>query len=233
MNDERTWLARNWQKLLAGLFWVAAFAAYVIYSKQNELSPLGALKQIADYVQTSNIGPLIYIGIYTLRPVFLFSAAILTIGAGALFGPVWGAVYAVIGSNMGASLAYFIGRFFGEGMVGEQDSESLVGRYVKKMRDSSFETVFMMRLLFMPYDLVNYLAGILRVNFLAFLTATVLGSVPGTISFVLFGASSGLDSGSPKFDPKILAISVAIFLISLGISKVMKKREAAKAGKAE
>lgn len=222
----KSWFAQHWQKVLAGSFWVVALVAYVVYSQQHQLSPLAALKELAQFVRSSDYGPLIFIGLYTLRPIFLFSAALLTIGSGALFGALWGSVYAVIGSNLGASLAYFLGWFFGDGLVDPDKKDGVVGRYVDRMRQRSFETVFIMRLLFLPYDLVNYLAGILKINFGAFLAATVLGSVPGTISFVLFGASSGLDSGTPKFDWRILAASILIFIVSVLISKQLQKREA-------
>jgi uncharacterized membrane protein YdjX (TVP38/TMEM64 family) len=221
----KIWFGKHWQKTTGGLFWAAAVVAYLFYMKQNDLSPLQALKEIADFVRSSNYGPVVFIALYTLRPIFLFSAALLTIGAGALFGPFWGMVYSVIGSNMGASVAFFLGRFFGEGLLDTDTEDTRLGPYIKRMRVRSFETVFLMRLLFLPYDLVNYLAGILKINYWSFLTATVLGSIPGTISFVLFGASSGLDSGKPQFDWRILAASVAIFLISIGISKFLRRRD--------
>lgn len=225
MDSEKGWFSKNWQKVLAGLFWAAAFTAYVVYAQRNELTALEALKQLGGFVRSSDYGPVLFIVLYTLRPVFLFSAALLTVGAGALFGPVWGIVYSIIGSNLGASLAYFIGRFFGEGLLDSSGEDSVVGRYVGRMRKKSFETVFLMRLLFLPYDLVNYLAGILRINFWAFLAATALGSIPGTVSFTLFGASSGLDSGTPEPDWRILAASVAIFLVSIAISKYLQSKE--------
>jgi uncharacterized membrane protein YdjX (TVP38/TMEM64 family) len=225
MKQDRSWFSSHWQKVLAALFWAAAFGAYVVYSQQNGLGPLQALEQIANFVRSSDYGPLVFVMLYTLRPVFLFSAALLTVGAGALFGPVWGIVYSIVGSNLGASLAYFIGRFFGDGLVQVENTDSRLGKYVARLRENSFVTVFLMRLAFLPYDLVNYLAGLLRINFVAFLSATALGSIPGTISFTLFGASSGLESGTPDFDPRILAASVAIFAVSLAVAKVVQKRE--------
>ncbi len=73
------------------------------------------------------------------------------------------------------------------------------------MRDNSFETVLIMRLLFLPYDLVNYASGILRLRWLPFLLATALGSLPGTVSFVLLGASiDTVDDGLGGVDPAIL-----------------------------
>jgi uncharacterized membrane protein YdjX (TVP38/TMEM64 family) len=95
------------------------------------------------------------------------------------------------------------------------------------MRRNSFETVLIMRFIFLPYDLVNYLAGFLRIDWKAYLLATALGSIPGTVSFVLFGASFDGDfsGGLPSVDPRALAASVTIFLISIGLSRYFKSRE--------
>jgi len=84
-----------------------------------------------------------------------------------------------------------------------------------------------MRLIFLPYDFVNYLAGFLRIDLRAFLFATILGSIPGTIAFVLFGASieGEFDGTLPEFDSRVLIASAVIFVISLGISRYMKRRE--------
>jgi uncharacterized membrane protein YdjX (TVP38/TMEM64 family) len=224
VKENTNWLVRHWQKVLAGLFWVAALVIYFWYSQKHGLTPLETVKQIAEFIRSSDYGPLIFILLYTLRPIFLFSAALLTVGAGALFGAVWGGIYAVIGSNLGASLAYLIGHFFGKGLIDLSNENSRLVNYTKKLREESFVTVFLMRLAFLPYDLVNYLAGILRISFPAFLGATVLGSIPGTISFVLFGASTGLDSGTPDFDWRILAASLAIFGVSLAVSKAVQNK---------
>lgn len=218
---------KHWQKILAVTFWVIALVAYGTYTYQKGLTPWETLQQLGEFLSTSHWGPLIFIALYTLRPVFLFSAAVLTIGGGAFFGGLWGFIYTVIGSNAGATLAFYIGRFLGEGVLDENSqSEEGMGKWITRMRKSSFETVFIMRLAFLPYDLVNYMAGFLRISYIPFILATILGSLPGTLSFVLFGASSGLSSGTPKFDWRVMAASVAIFLISVAISKVVKKKEA-------
>lgn len=207
------------QKIAIGVFWAAALIAYGVYTAQHGLTPLETLRRLSEYLAENPAGPLIFIVLYTLRPIFLFSAAVLSIGGGVLFGPIWGVIYTLVGSNLGATLAFFIGRFFGEGLNTD------LGGWGDRMRKNSFESVFLMRLMFLPYDLVNYAAGFLRINYWAFLTATVLGSIPGTFSFTWFGASAGLDQGTPNFDWRVLAASVAIFLVSLGVSRWLKKKE--------
>lgn len=221
-HSEKSFLAQHWQKLLIANFWLAILISYGLYSYKNNLSIVDTLKQIIHFADNSPWGPLIFIILYFLRPIFIFSASLLSIAAGVLFGPIWGVVYTIIGANLGASLAYLIGRFFIKDFI---DGTTKFQNYINRMKNNSFATVFIMRLAYIPYDLVNYLSGSLGINYLSFVSATILGSLPGTISFVLFGASaSDLDS-KPSFNWRILAISVAIFIVSLSVSQFIKNKQ--------
>lgn len=126
-------------------------------------------------------------------------------------------------------VAYGVGRYFGRGVLEDEDENGFVQRYAQRMRDNSFETILIMRLIFLPYDLVNYAAGFLRINWKAFLAATAIGSVPGTVSFVLLGASFGtldeLLAGEISLNPITLISSVVIIGLSLALSRYVRRRE--------
>jgi len=215
------------QKWIVLAFWLLAFAAYQWYAWQHALSPLDVVQRLLVFFSIGFYGPLLFFVIYFLRPLLLFPATLLTIAAGFVFGPLFGFILVVIGSNASALLAYAIGRFFGQGFLGEGGSTGIVRRYASRLREHSFETVFIMRLIFLPYDLVNYLAGFLRIGWLPFIVATALGALPGTLAFTLFGASiERFDGGIPSLNPRVLAASVAIFLASLGLSRLVKHRSA-------
>ena len=224
-----TFLRKHATKLVALSFWLALIGGYTFYTASNNLSPFDAFRQLLTFMANSPFGPLIFVAVYTLRPLILFSAVVLTLGAGFLFGPFWGIVLTIIGANLGASLAYLIGRYFGQGVLesGGSDEAGFVQRYADRLRNNSFETVLTMRFIFLPYDLVNYLAGFLKVRYSAFIFATILGSLPGTIAFVLFGASTDGDfsGGLPSLDPAVLIASVVIFAASIGLSRWFKSRE--------
>ncbi len=226
-----SWLQKHGQKLFAGVFWLLLLGLYLLYTVQNNLSPLATFRQLLGFLSANAYGPLFFILLYTLRPLVFFSALVLTVGAGFLYGPWWGIVYTVVGANLGASLAYLIGTFFGRGVLASPDgTEATGGRlqgYADGLRRNAFETVLTMRFLFLPYDLVNYLAGFLRVRYAPFILATVLGSLPGTVAFVLFGASTDGDfsGGLPSVDARVLGASVAIFALSLLGSRLLKRRE--------
>lgn len=228
---------RHWQKLLAVALWALLLGSYGWYYTANNLTPSAAFVQIINLLN-SPWGPLLYILIYAVRPLFFFSAVVITVAGGAVFGaggsPL-GVAYAVlltvIGSNTSASIAYGIGRYFGKGLIKEDDADSasIVQKYAGRMRSNSFETIMIMRFIFLPYDLVNYLAGILRIRYWPFILATALGSIPGTVAFVSFGASvdaAELAAGRlPEFNPWVLGFGVLIFVVSIAISRILKRRE--------
>jgi uncharacterized membrane protein YdjX (TVP38/TMEM64 family) len=224
---QQTWLARHWQKLAALSLWAVLLAAYAAYARANDLGPLAAGRAIIDIVQSSAFGPLIYILLYALRPLIFFSALVLTLVGGFLFGPVWGIVFVIIGANLSAMVAYIVGRYFGQGLLEDEESSGILQRYANGMRNNSFETIMIMRFIFLPYDLVNYMGGLLRIDWKAFLLATALGSIPGTIAFVLAGASLDWSAGGglPTVKPWVLAMSALVFIISIALSRIFKRRE--------
>ncbi len=230
----QSFLQKHGVKLVALLFWLLLIGGYAWYYKSHNLTTEKALLEIVDLLN-SPYGPLLYIVLYALRPLIFFSAAALTIASGAVFGvgSVWNlalaVLYTTIGSLSSATVAYYVGRFFGQDLLQEGNSAGVTQRYAERMRQNSFETVLIMRFIFLPYDLVNYLAGILRIDWKSFILASFLGSVPGTIAFVAFGASIDIKElvmgKAPMFDPKVLGFGVAIFILSLVISRYFKRRE--------
>jgi uncharacterized membrane protein YdjX (TVP38/TMEM64 family) len=220
------WLRRHGRKLIALCFWLLLLGGYQWYAWSNDLGPFEAVRQLSALL-ASGYGPLLFIALYIARPLVLFPATALTLAAGLLFGPFWGTIYTLIGSNGSATVAFYVGRFFGQGLLDGDQAESIVQRYAERLRHNSFTAVLTMRCAFLPYDLVSYLAGLLAIRYRAFILATILGSLPGTLAFVLAGASiqGDLSSGLPGFDPRVFAASAAIFGISLAIARVVQRRE--------
>jgi uncharacterized membrane protein YdjX (TVP38/TMEM64 family) len=223
---EKTFLQQNGQKITALIFWLGLIFLYRWYATANSLSPLQVVQQFIEFMKNGLWGVLIYIVLYAVRPLILFPSTILTIAGGFVFGPFLGVLYTIIASNISSSIAYYVGQFFGEDLLKDDGSNGLIQRYARRMRENSFETVMVMRFIFLPYDLVSYLAGFLKIKFIPFITATALGSIPGTIAFIGFGASiESFDGVLPKLNPTTLAFSVFIFIVSIALSRMFKKRE--------
>lgn len=234
--QEKTFLQKHGQKLIGAAIWLILVGAYLTYSRANDLTFRESMLSIAN-VLTSPLGPLIYIVLYVLRPILFFPAALISLAGGAIFGPVMGVLWVVVGSNLSALLAFFVGRFFGDGLLDETEAGGVIQKYANRMRENSFETVLIMRFVYLPYDLVNYVAGILNIDWKEFLLATAIGSIPGTIMITVAGASFGsleaaLSGTPPSLNPALIAISVAMFVVSIGLSRYFKNRESSKEEKA-
>ncbi len=222
----RAWYREHAQKLIALLFWLMLFVGYQWYAFSEHLSAFQVIKQLLVFLTNSLWGPLIYIALYAIRPLILFPSTVLTLAGGFVFGPVLGVLYTILASNLSSTIAYYVGRYFGQGLLKEDRPDNLIRHYAMRMRQNSFETVMVMRFIFLPYDLVSYLAGFLRIRFWPFILATALGSIPGTIAFVGFGASvERFDGDVPSLNPVTLAVSVGIFIVSIALARIFKKRE--------
>ncbi|MEM8618313.1 MAG: VTT domain-containing protein [Actinomycetota bacterium] len=232
-------MTRLWmQRIAVAAIWLGAVLLWRQYTVANDLSATEAAQRFIDAVGDAWWGILAYVAVYLARPIVLFPASVLTIVGGLLFGPVVGVIVVVVAANASALLAYSIGRLLGRRPgantiddiapdIAAADA-SMARRWSQRMRNNSFETVLIMRLLFLPYDLVNYLAGILRLAWLPFLLATALGSLPGTVSFVLLGASlERIDDGFGGIDPVSLVASIVIFLVSLFVARIVRSRQRA------
>lgn len=212
-------------------FWAVALTGYLIALGTGGLGPLDLITATIAFVADHPLGPLIYLLAYAVRPLALLSAALLTVAAGLLYGPLLGTVLAVVAANLSALVAYGLGRALGSELGAATPGPAWQERWVGRMRSRTFETVLTLRFLFLPYDAVTYLAGALRLALAPFLIATAIGSLPGTVTFVLFGAGLGdlseLAAGRlPSLDPRLLGVSAGLFLASLAAARWLRRREA-------
>ncbi len=223
-------LRRNWHKWLALGIWLILLGVYLWYTNQHAMGPLYALYRVVDILQTPYYGPLLYVLLFALRPLVFFSASLLTVVAGSIFGPVEGFVYTIVASNVSAGVAYMLGHIFGRGLLESPHSERFVRRYAQPLRRNSFTTVLFLNLIFVPFDLINYAAGLLHIHFHRFMAATILGSVPGIIACVMLGASIHFERGAeltlPDIHPGAMLLSLLMFVVSLLFSRYLKWRTA-------
>lgn len=219
---------RNVQRGLIAVFWVTLIGGLWWYARSSGQSPIETAQSFIDFVRGKWWAIGLFIAVYTLRPLAVFPATVLTVGAGLLFGPGVGIGAAVVGANLSAALTWVIGRSVaGDANGDDNDAErrDLMRRWADRLRNDSFTTVLVMRFLFVPYDLVGYVSGFLRIAFWPFLAATAIGSLPGTVAFVLAGASiDRLDQGVSGIDGRTIAISIVLFVASLGFARLLRRR---------
>lgn len=138
------------------------------------------------------IGGIVFIGIYIIATLAFLPAALLTLGAGVIFGVTWGSVYVFIGATLGAIAAFLGGRYLAQGWVKEKISSykkfTNIDQAVSK---EGLKIVFLIRLspLF-PFNLLNYALGLTNVSLKDYSLAS-FGMIPGTIMYVYLGYLAG------------------------------------------
>jgi uncharacterized membrane protein YdjX (TVP38/TMEM64 family) len=223
----RAFVGRNRTKLAALTGWLLLLVSFYGLLRLNDLALADGVVLVSDWLTASSLGPLFFILLYVVGPLLFFPATLLSLLAGFLFGP-WGIPFVVVGSNASALVAYSIGRTYGRGLIPEQ-GDGFVQRYAERLRRHSFQTVLIMHLIFLPYELVNYSCGILQTGWKPFLAGTALGSIVATISVVMLGASFGtieeLLAGEASANPLLLATSALLIAGSVTLSRILRKRE--------
>ena len=171
---------------------LALVAILVILVVTTDLPQL--LRQFLEFVDGMGlIGPLIFIAVYIIVTVLFVPGSILTLGSGAVFGVVFGTIYVSIAATIGALAAFLVGRFLLRNWVKDRlttsknfkEIDSAIGREGGKI-------IFLLRLspLF-PFNASNYIYSVTAVKTGAYILATWLGTLPGTILYVYIGSLIG------------------------------------------
>lgn len=207
------------RKTVVSIGLVLLIAAALYFGYRLGLFHKSSIAEMRNYI--SNFGPwapIVYIIMFTLVPLTLFPDAVLAVAGGMIFGVWLGALYTIIGAVCGGILSFFIARHFGRGLV-----EKLIKHKAQWFDDGvekkGFLLIFILRLVpLIPYDVISYGAGLSKIKFKDFLTATVIGIIPG----VLVYANLGDKSGSASAMQFVMACLILIALF--GVSFVIKKK---------
>lgn len=137
--------------------------------------------------------PVFFIGIYIAATVLFLPGSVLTLGAGALFGVLWGTVYVSIASVTGATFAFLIGRYFARNWVaakiGANEKFNAVDNAIGR---EGWKIVLLTRLSpVFPFNLLNYSLGLTKVTLPHYFFASWIGMIPGTIMYVYLGSLAG------------------------------------------
>jgi uncharacterized membrane protein YdjX (TVP38/TMEM64 family) len=179
------------RRILVLLFWAFLIGSYEWYTFQHDLSHIQTLNHMLRWIQSS-YGLLALFLLFALRFLVLFPISLLVVIVGASFGLVPGILLALGGVTLSGSTTYWLACWLGEDVVTRFETRSGKSRrWIHRLRTHGFETVLVLHVLFLPFDLISALAGCLHVRYVVFVLATLLGWIPGSIVFTLIGRTLG------------------------------------------
>ena len=161
---------------------VAAFVA--IYPYRSAISIDGLERVVRE---AGAWGPVFYMSLYAVATVLSLPGAVLTLAGGALFGPVFGAIYALTGATIGATGAFAIARYLASDWVARR-AGGRTKQLIEGVEKEGWRFVAFVRLVpLFPFNLVNYALGLTRIRMLDYALASYVFMLPGALAYAYLG----------------------------------------------
>lgn len=210
-------------KALVLVAFIAAAVYVVRFTPVKDFLTVEAMKRFLD---TSGFwAPVLFILIYTAGICLFVPGTLLTTIGAAIFGAYWGFLYVLIGAILGATAAFFIGRYLGRDFAASIIGDRLK-QYDEAVERNGFATVLYLRLIYFPFTPMNFGMGLTRVHFWDYFWGTALGIIAGTFIITFFvGTIKEVWAGgdwSRLLSLKVV-FSVVLFIFSLFIPKIIKR----------
>lgn len=164
---------------------------------------------LEDAVRSTGVaGPLVYAVLYAALTVALVPGSLLTAVGGLLFGVALGTALTVASATIGAAASFWLARRLGREQV-RRIAGPRTGALDAWIARNGFVAVLYVRLVpVVPFNVLNYVAGVTAVGFRAYISATAIGIIPGTFAYTALGGSFE-DPASPEF---IAAVALIVVL---------------------
>ena len=220
-------------KIFLGLFYVISVGLflYLIFSKFSigEITSYSFIKNNRDYFFELRNSNLFFLGLIFILFTIVWILALgflspLGLFAGFIFGKIYGVIFLISGTAVGATLLYLFANYFVKDMIRDKflsKFQSLESKFKKS------EFLYLLIFRFVggtPFNLQNLLPCIFNVKVSNFFWSTLIGIFPQT--FLIISIGSGLEkvieqnSEVPKitdiiFSPEIYIPILAFFSLVL------------------
>lgn len=169
---------------------VALISLYLVLHKTGALAFLENSANIKSWIEKQGLlGPLFIVGLMMIAIIMSpIPSAPIALASGAIYGHTMGTIYIVIGSLLGAIVAFFIARIAGVDVTRRWLGDNY-GKGLSGSQNMLMVIIFISRLLpFISFDMISYAAGVTSLSFWRFSIATLAGIIPASFLLAHFGS---------------------------------------------
>ncbi|MGP9766162.1 TVP38/TMEM64 family protein [Halomonas sp. AOP13-D3-9] len=129
--------------------------------------------------------------VYVAALLVMFPLSILVAVTGLLFGPVWGFVYATLGTLASSGVSYAVGHYLGREALMNYGGKHMKGlsHYLSRRGIRAMTLINLLPLA--PFTLTNMMAGAFHIKFRDYMIGSTLGILPGLVAVTLLGSQLG------------------------------------------
>ena len=180
------------------------------------------LADLRDWIGTLGVlGPVVFSLAYAGAAVAALPASVLSVAAGALFGPVLGVIVVAIGSTLVASLAFLLSRYAARRSIAAWLEKNERFRRLDDLTAKHGAVIVAITRLvpIFPFNLLNYGFGLTRVSFRTYVLWSALFMLPGTILYVV-GSAAVFEAAAEGRVPWLL---VSVVILIFGVLTVLAR----------
>ena len=151
------------------------------------------LHHVLSWIQSLGyVSAIAFILLYIVATIALVPGAILTLGAGVVFGVAWGSLYVLIGAIAGETCAFLLGRYLARDWIIEKiEHNQTFAALDRALNQEGVKIILLTRLSpIFPFSLLNYAFGITGISLRDYFIGSI-GMIPMTITYVYLGSLAG------------------------------------------
>ena len=212
MNSSRVLILMGVAVALGIFFWFD-LGSYVTLSNLQS--------QRAFLVEQYHAYPVIFLTLFVIVYILqtalaLPGAAILSLAAGAIFGPVTGTIAAVSAATAGATVSLVLTRYLARDFVMKRFGNNLAPINQELEKRGINYLLFLRLVPVFPFFLVNLAAAMTTIPLGTFVASTAVGILPAGFVFIQTGAAVGqISSVSDVMSGKLIASLAALGIVAM------------------
>jgi phosphatidylserine/phosphatidylglycerophosphate/cardiolipin synthase-like enzyme/uncharacterized membrane protein YdjX (TVP38/TMEM64 family) len=173
-------------------------------------------EQTASWIEQNAFSPLLVILAYVIGGLLMVPITLMIIATVSVFGPWYGAGYALLGAELSAIASFALGHLLGNEAL-RRIAGSKVNRISQAIARRGVLTIITLRIVpVAPFSVINIIAGATAIRLRDFALGSFLGMIPGVVSIAILADRlvASLREPSPQ---SILILLAAIVLVILSL----------------
>ncbi|WP_405231571.1 TVP38/TMEM64 family protein [Lentisalinibacter salinarum] len=136
------------------------------------------------------LGRALFVAGFTVGTALMVPGSVLTMSGGYLFGLAGGVPLVSLGTALGGTLSYLVGRTVAREWVQQKVAgDRRIAALDQAIAHRGFVVVMLTRLsLLLPFNLLNYAYGLTRIRLVPYFFATWIGMIPAVTLYVYLGS---------------------------------------------
>lgn len=179
-------------------------------------------ERIQQWVTTFGVfGPIvIVVGMMVQMFLFVIPNVLLMMIAIVSYGPIWGALISFVGVFAASSFGYYIGQKLSRVTLTKFISVENQRKIAEYIQDYGVGAIMITRLCSFSNDALSFMAGILKMGYRKYITATLIGITPLIVLLAIFGKNEKIEWALIW----ITAASLILLIVYIIIDRKRKRR---------